>query len=71
MTGADTRSALAEARRNELLSILATEGVARLSDLAERLKVTPATLRRDVTSMADQGLLRRVHGGAAAIVKES
>lgn len=69
MSGAETRSALAEARRNELLSILGTEGVVRISDLAERLKVTPVTLRRDVTSMADQGLLRRVHGGAAAIEK--
>lgn len=69
MSGPETRSALAEARRNELLSILAIEGVVRISDLAERLKVTPVTLRRDVTSMADQGLLRRVHGGAAAIEK--
>ncbi len=67
MRGTDTRSALAEARRKELLSILATEGVVRISDLAERMNVTPVTLRRDVISMADEGLLRRVHGGAAAI----
>jgi DNA-binding LacI/PurR family transcriptional regulator len=70
MSGPETRSALAEARRNELLSILATEGVVRISDLAERLNVTPITLRRDVTAMAAEGLLRRVHGGAAAIEKE-
>ena len=71
MSGAETRSALAEARRNELLSILATEGVVRISDLADRLKVTPMTLRRDVNAMADQGLLRRVHGGAAAVGQEA
>ncbi len=37
----------------------------RLADLVEQLGVTPVTVRRDVTLLADRGLVQRVHGGVA------
>jgi DeoR family fructose operon transcriptional repressor len=35
--------------------------------LAERFEVTPETIRRDLTDLERQGILRRVHGGAIPI----
>jgi DeoR family transcriptional regulator of aga operon len=35
--------------------------------LARRFAVSPATVRRDLTGLERQGLLRRTHGGATAI----
>jgi DeoR family transcriptional regulator, fructose operon transcriptional repressor len=35
--------------------------------LAAELEVTPETVRRDLTSLERQGLLRRVHGGAIPV----
>ena len=40
------------------------KGRASVSDLAEDLDVTPETIRRDLSELERQGLLRRVHGGA-------
>ena len=40
------------------------KGRASVSDLAEDLSVTPETIRRDLSELERQGLLRRVHGGA-------
>lgn len=39
-------------------------GEVSVSDLAAALAVAPITVRRDITVLANQGLLRRVHGGA-------
>ena len=38
-----------------------------VADLAERLDVTPETIRRDLTVLERHGLVRRIHGGAVAI----
>lgn len=35
--------------------------------LAEELAVTPETIRRDLSALERQGLVRRVHGGAVAV----
>lgn len=40
------------------------KGRASVNDLAEDLAVTPETIRRDLSELERQGLLRRVHGGA-------
>jgi DeoR family fructose operon transcriptional repressor len=40
------------------------KGRASVSDLAEDLHVTPETIRRDLSELERQGLVRRVHGGA-------
>jgi DeoR family transcriptional regulator, fructose operon transcriptional repressor len=39
-------------------------GSANVVPLAQRFDVTPETVRRDLTMLERQGLLRRVHGGA-------
>lgn len=39
-------------------------GRASVVDLADDLDVTPETIRRDLSELERQGLLRRVHGGA-------
>ncbi|MFC5054086.1 DeoR family transcriptional regulator, partial [Saccharothrix xinjiangensis] len=55
---------LAADRRASILEALHRDGAVRISDLSEKLRVTPVTLRRDIAHMAGEGLLRRVHGGA-------
>ncbi|MGW4115386.1 substrate-binding domain-containing protein [Actinosynnema sp. NPDC004786] len=54
---------LAAQRRDLILAAVRAEGVVRLADLVERLGVTAVTVRRDVTALADRGLVARVHGG--------
>jgi DeoR family fructose operon transcriptional repressor len=38
-----------------------------VSDMAERLSVSTESIRKDLTELERQGLLRRVHGGAVAV----
>jgi len=56
--------ALAAAREERLLTLLRTERIARVEDLARRLTVSPATVRRDLARLELRGAVRRVHGGA-------
>jgi len=42
-------------------------GVARLEDLCRTLKVSAATVRRDLEVLEKQGKVRRVHGGAVSL----
>jgi DeoR family transcriptional regulator of aga operon len=51
-------------RYNRILEILAAEGQVDVDDVAERLGVSTATVRRDLGDLADQQLLARTHGGA-------
>ncbi|MCQ4211335.1 substrate-binding domain-containing protein [Streptomyces longispororuber] len=55
--------ALASERREYILATVRAHGTVRLADLVERLGVTAVTVRRDVTILADRGLVTRVHGG--------
>ncbi|MFB7842450.1 substrate-binding domain-containing protein [Microbacterium sp. NPDC056052] len=57
-------SALGEVRRTQLVQQLARRGVSRASTLAAELGVSVATMRRDLTQLADEGVVMRVHGGA-------
>ncbi|WP_049575898.1 substrate-binding domain-containing protein [Streptomyces sp. SBT349] len=50
-------------RQERILATVRSQGTVRLSELVERLGVSAVTVRRDVTALADRGLLRRVHGG--------
>ncbi|WP_233223715.1 substrate-binding domain-containing protein [Amycolatopsis sp. CA-128772] len=54
---------LASERHQLILSLVREHGAVRLTELVERLGVTAVTVRRDVTELADRGLLTRVHGG--------
>jgi DeoR family glycerol-3-phosphate regulon repressor len=51
-------------RQTEILDIARSEGRVVVEGLAERFQVTLQTIRRDLTELADAGLLDRVHGGA-------
>lgn len=57
---------LAEERRREILARLERDGRLVGSELVVSLGVSEDTVRRDLRDLADQGLLKRVHGGALA-----
>src|SRR5690349_4411866 len=55
-------------RRHELiLRAVRSEGSATISRLADSLGVSIATVRRDLVMLDEEGLLKRVYGGAASI----
>lgn len=51
-------------RQREILSRARAEGLVQVATLAQELAVAPETVRRDLRDLAEQGLLRRTHGGA-------
>jgi DeoR family fructose operon transcriptional repressor len=55
---------LAIERQQRILARLRSRRVVRVNELAEWLRVSPATVRRDLLALERQGCLRRVHGGA-------
>lgn len=57
---------LAEERRFQIREILAAQRTVSASELCERLKVTPATIRRDLAALQSEGVLLRSHGGAVS-----
>jgi DeoR family glycerol-3-phosphate regulon repressor len=54
-------------RRARILQFVQQQGYAANEDLAKALNVTVQTVRRDVNSMAADGIVARHHGGASAI----
>lgn len=50
-----------------ILKALTRRPVATVAELATLTGSSPATVRRDIGKLADQGQLRRVHGGAEAL----
>src|SRR3954447_10224375 len=53
-----------ESRRQGLADLLSSSGSLRIEDLAARFKVSTMTIRRDLQALEDEGLVRRVRGGA-------
>lgn len=51
-------------RQNEILDIVNKSKSVTVEELSEELFVSPATIRRDLSTMEKQGLIRRSHGGA-------
>jgi DeoR/GlpR family transcriptional regulator of sugar metabolism len=62
---------LAAQRHSLILQEVSLRNAARIADLAEMLEVSEMTVRRDIETLADQGQLEKVHGGATAIVEKS
>src|SRR6186713_2588729 len=56
-----------ERRAQMILQELLRAGKVSVLSLAHRLKVSPATIRRDLSDLEQRGLLRRSHGGAIAV----
>jgi DeoR family transcriptional regulator of aga operon len=54
-------------RSEKILQELLRDGEVSVESLAKRLSVSAATIRRDLTDLERQGLLRRSHGGAVPV----
>ncbi len=54
---------ISEERRSRLLELVRVGRFASLPELAESLKVSESTVRRDVEYLETQGSVRRIHGG--------
>lgn len=61
------RGPLQVARRRQLLEALRRDGTVRVSDLTKELGAAAVTIRRDIAELAEEGAVRRVHGGATLI----
>ena len=60
----EAHPALAPQRRERIRMMIRDGGVARVEDLRKTLKVSVATIRRDLEILEEEGKVRRVHGGA-------
>ncbi|HEX3814111.1 MAG TPA: substrate-binding domain-containing protein [Mycobacteriales bacterium] len=54
-------------RRARILHLARSQDAVRVIDLMTELAVSDATVRRDLETLAGQGLVQKVHGGATAI----
>lgn len=52
-------------RQQQTLELVKERGYISIEELALHFSVTPQTVRRDINQLAEEGLLRRYHGGAA------
>jgi DeoR family glycerol-3-phosphate regulon repressor len=51
-------------RQEQVLQMVREQGFVTIEALADRFKVTPQTIRRDINTLSEGGLLHRYHGGA-------
>ena len=58
---------LLSTEREALIIRCISEGIKTVGGLVEELSVSEATVRRDLENLEQQGLLRRVHGGAELV----
>lgn len=63
-TDEEDRALYPAERQEAIATFVATHGRAAVTDLADRFEVTQETVRRDLDRLEEQGLVRRVHGGA-------
>ena len=54
-------------RRDRIRNLVREGGVARVEDLRKNLKVSVATIRRDLEILEEEGKVKRVHGGAVSM----
>jgi DeoR family transcriptional regulator of aga operon len=54
-------------RRGDILRLLGGATPVKVSELAGQLGVSAVTLRRDLRSLEDEGLIKRTHGGAVLL----
>src|SRR5574340_643327 len=58
-----------EERQSAIVDLLARQGRLSVSEVVAKFQVSEATARRDLETLAEQGKLQRVHGGAISIVQ--
>ena len=54
-------------RQKQILSLLSKLGRLSVAEIVETFSVSEATARRDLESLASEGQVQRVHGGAIAV----
>src|ERR1700733_7691715 len=54
-------------RLRAILNLIDTDSASAVDDLADALSVSSSTVRRDLTQLANQGLVLRSHGGAVRV----
>jgi DeoR/GlpR family transcriptional regulator of sugar metabolism len=54
-------------RQKQILSLLTKQGRLSVAEIVEQFSVSEATARRDLESLASEGKVQRVHGGAIAV----
>jgi DeoR/GlpR family transcriptional regulator of sugar metabolism len=62
-----TRHEKVRGRQRIILSLLRQEGYHSIHNLADKLGVSIATARRDLTDLEDEGLVARTHGGVLPV----
>lgn len=67
MTTRDHAHEFAEERRAHILEIVNARGRVMVTELADQLRVTQPTIRKDISTLDQQRKLRRTHGGALAV----
>ncbi len=58
---------MAPERRERMRTLIRKAGIVRVEDLRKDLKVSVATVRRDLETLEEEGRVRRVHGGAISM----
>lgn len=54
-------------RQKQILSLLSRQGRLSVAQIVEQFSISEATARRDLESLASEGKVQRVHGGAIAV----
>src|SRR5262245_60188456 len=67
MSEDSTPPVFAAERQEKIAAFVASRGKIRLDELASVFEVSQPTLRKDLTVLEQQGLLKRTHGGALSI----
>ena len=55
---------IAQERRQRIFEDIEASGIASVRELAQRFEVSTITIMRDLQELEQEGLIRRVHGGA-------
>ncbi len=53
-------------RRDKIRKMVQSQGFVTIDTLAQSFSVTPQTIRRDINTLSEKGLVYRYHGGAAS-----
>lgn len=56
-------------RRKKLIECIEKQGIAYIADLAKHTKTSEATIRRDLKSLEEEGIIETLQGGAAKLLE--